>query len=358
MNDKIKQALTAPRSRRQIVVKPKDLLSTGSTLLNLACSDHVGGGIPKGKYVFFVGDSSSGKTFLALTCFAEAAINRRFDAYRLIYDNVEDGALMDLGRFFGSGVAERLESPGADDVCSTTIEEFYANLDDAFIEDKPFVYVLDSMDSLSSDYDAKKFDEKKAETRGGKEAKGDFGDGKAKINSRYLRKVMDKLKTSGSILIVICQTRDNVGGGLFDPRKIRAGGHALKFYAALEIWTAVAGHITREIKKKKRELGIFAKVAVKKNRVNGKCRTVTVPIYHSVGIDDIGSCVDYLVDEKRWKKEGSKIKAVDFKVEKAREPLIKMIEDEGLEKDLRELVQVVWNEIEAACEVQRKPRYG
>ena len=42
----------------------KDFLSTGSTLLNLACTGKPYRGFAKGKYYFIVGDSSSGKTFL------------------------------------------------------------------------------------------------------------------------------------------------------------------------------------------------------------------------------------------------------------------------------------------------------
>ena len=109
---------------------PRDLLGSGSTLLNLACTNKPYGAFQKGKYYLFVGDSQSGKTFLALTCMAEASISKHFKDYRIIYDNVEDGALMDIRRFFGDAVAERLEAPSAAG-CSKTVEEFYYNVDDA-----------------------------------------------------------------------------------------------------------------------------------------------------------------------------------------------------------------------------------
>jgi hypothetical protein len=81
----------------------------------LSCSGNAKGGFAKGKYHFIVGDSASGKTWLSLTCLAEAAMNPEFENYRFIYDNVEDGALMDIERFFGSKVAERIESPAIDE---------------------------------------------------------------------------------------------------------------------------------------------------------------------------------------------------------------------------------------------------
>ena len=40
-----------------------------------------------------------------------------------------------------------------------------------------------------------------------------------------------------------------------------------------------------------------------------------------------------------------------------KEKLIRYIEDNSLEKDLKEIVNDVWNEIEAACKVKRKNKY-
>ena len=64
----------------------------------------------------------------------------------------------------------------------------------------------------------------------------------------------------------------------------------------------------------------------------------------------------YLVDEGRWSRDG-KIKAPDFDMVGSREKLVALIEEKGLERDLRELVADVWDEIEEASEVKRKRRY-
>ena len=93
----IKKALLTKRKKE--VLTAKDFLSTGSTLLNLACTGFPNRGFVKGRYYFIVGDSTSGKTWLSLTCLAEASINPNFKDYRFIYDNAEDGALMDITRF-------------------------------------------------------------------------------------------------------------------------------------------------------------------------------------------------------------------------------------------------------------------
>lgn len=346
------------------------LLSTGSTLLNLACSGTINGGFMCGKYHFLVGDSASGKTWLSLTCLAEAAINPAFKKYRFIQDNPEGGSNMDIARYFGEAVEDRLEPPREDAegnaIHSETVEDFYYNVDDALKRGEPFIYILDSMDSLTSADEIKKFNDHKKASRKVKgtaasedDAKvaGSYGDGKAKKNSSNLRRILPLLERSKSILIIINQTRDNIGfGAMFNP-KTRSGGHALRFYATLEIWSSVAGHIKKTIKGKPRPLGIISRCKIKKNRLTGGEHTVDIPLYHSFGIDDIGSCINYLVDEKHWSETKGIINATDFDFKGPLEKLVKYIEANGLELDLRSLVGDAWSSIAEACTVRRKTRY-
>lgn len=364
----IKKAITQKRKKEVLTVK--DYLSTGSTLLNLACTGYPERGFIKGRYYFIVGDSTSGKTWLSLTCLAEATLNRNFDDYRFLYDNAEDGALMDIERFFGKQVAKRIEPPrfsNTHDVptFSNTIEDFYFHVDDAIKKGKPFIYILDSMDSLSSEAEVEKFEGNKKASRAGKDTKGSYGDGKAKVNSSMLRRVIgERLKKSGSILIVINQTRAKINAMPFESPKTYSGGYALKFYATLQLISSVVGQIKKSVRGKQRQLGVNCKVRVKKNRQTGKDRTIIIPIYHSMksadgfhgGIDDVGSCIDYLLDEKYWVK-GDEIKAKGLGIKGSRNKIIKLIEKQGLEKDLHELVGDVWNEIEEACVINRKKRY-
>jgi len=265
---------------------------------------------------------------------------------------------MDIKKFFGDKVHKRMEPPSLDvdgAVFSSTIEEFYFNIDDAIKIGKPFIYILDSMDSLSSEEEIEKFDKTKKALRQGKEVAGSYTDGKAKKNSANLRRLLTPLRKSESILIVINQTRDNLGFGF--KKKTRSGGWALQFYATIELWSSVKELITKVIKGKKRQLGALCSIRVKKNRVTGRDRTITIPIYHSFGIDDIGSCVDYLLEEGYWKQKGKTIIAKEFSFKDSKGNLIKHIESEGMEKDLRDIVAEVWNEIEDLCKIKRKKRY-
>jgi RecA/RadA recombinase len=357
-NEDIENALR--RKKKKNVIPVKNLLHSGSTLLNLACTGRTAGAFAKGFYYWFVGDSTSGKTWLALAAFAEAAINPEFDEYRLIYDNAEDGALMDIERYFGPGVKNRLEPPRGtreEPIYSETTEDLHYHIDDAVEDGRPFIYVMDSMDALETEEDQEKFLEKKNARRKGKETTGSYGMMKAKVNSQYIRRLVRGARKTKSIIIVISQTRDNAKSNPYADPKTVAGGRALKFYATVEIWTSVKGPIKKVVRGKPRKIGIFSKVRTKKNRITGHDCDIEVPIYRSVGIDDIGSCVNYLIAEQHWKGSEAKVKAKEFDFDGSKEELIHKIEEEELESELRSIVGEVWRDIQAACSIKRKSRY-
>ncbi len=335
-------------------------LSTGSTLLNLALADNPYGGLLRGKYYLLVGDSAAGKTFLAITMLAEAVMNRTFRRYRLIYDNIEDGCLLDLRRLFSEAVAERIEPPNRSEdgepIYSSTIEEFYYFVDDMVQMGRPFIYVLDSADALTSEASEDKFEEHKKAHRAGKTAPGSYGDGKARINSERLRKVVNGIRDTGSILIILSQTRDSLGFGW--EKRTRSGGRALRFYATAEVWMSIVKPIRKTVAGKEREVGVRVCAEVKKNRISGKRSEVEVDIYPSYGIDDLGSVVDFLVEEEHWTQTKQTITAPDIKASGSREKLIQIIEEKKLEPVVRDAAGAVWMKIAEACALKRKARYA
>ena len=331
--------------------KPVKGLSTGSVLVNLAMSGHASWGIAAGTYTLLVGDSASGKTFLALTMLAEASINSAFDKHQLIYFAPERGARMSTTKFFGKKLAARLLG-----MYPETIERFYYDVD-TILREGPAVIVLDSMDSLTSEDELEKFAERKKAADKGKEVAGSYGTSKAKQNSADLRVTVNRLDETGSVLVIISQTRDNIGfGAQFNP-KTRSGGKALTFYATSELWFSVGGAIKKTVKGKPRDVGSRLIVKVKKNRETGAKRDVTLHHYPSFGFDDTGSMVEYLIDEGHWPETKGRVTAPEFKHEGFREKLIETIEQQNGERTLRMLVSETWREIEAACSVSRKPRY-
>jgi len=357
--EEIKTMLTK-RNLPEPKVEKADLLSTGSTVLNMACTGDPTGGYVKGHYFFYVGDSDSGKSWLMLSALAEASINPEFDEYRLIYDNVENKALMDVKHFFGRKLADRLKPPASDDngnpVCSRTTEEFYYHLHD-LLEQGPCIYVLDSQDGLSSVMEEEGFEKRKAAHEKSKAAPGIMSDGKAKVHSANLRRILGPLRDTRSILLIVNQTRDTMS--LFEGKSY-SGGHALKFYSTLQLWSAVDGQIERQYRGKKRQIGVRCKIKVRKNHVTGRGRTVVIPILHASGVDDVGSCVDWLVAEGVWKSEKGRITVSGLGPQFSgnREQVVEEIEGREMEDDLRELLAREWKDIDCNSGVKRKPRYG
>lgn len=358
--DEAKAMLT--KRKRPKKLDPKRLLSSGSTLINLAATGHPDGCYVKSCYHLFVGDSQSGKTWLCLQALAEAAKSKRFKKYRMIYDASENGALMDMRFYFGDGVADRLEAPAYDadeqPMYSETVEQMYDNLRDAIDDGQPFIYVLDSMDMLGTEASDDKELAQMNQRRKGKTVEGSYGDGKAKINSTRLRRVVSKLQRNDSLLIIIAQTRDKLGAMMPGAGKTRSGGHALTFYATTELWTAKEKPIKKTVRGKLRPVGINIKVRLKKNRTEGKDRTVVIPILHGYGVDDVGSCIDYLIVEKHWSKGKSGIKASEFDFVGSKDDLIEYIESNNCEPELRQIVADVWMDIEDQSAPKRKSRYA
>lgn len=327
-------------------------LSTGSSMLDLGISGSIGRAFGPGHYTLFVGDSGSGKTFLLLTCFAEAASMPEYDDYKLLYVCSENGAQMDFHRFFGKKAASRIEI-----VRPETLERMYDMFDKLAEEKTKYIAVVDSTDGMATESELKGIKENAKLREQGKDTKGSYGDGKAKIHSSRLKTVIHHLEKNGCILAIISQTRDNIDAGMFEEQKTRSGGHALKFYAHSEVWLTCGGAITKEVRGKKRILGRYANCKVKKNRVNGRERTVRVPILPSVGIDDTGSMLDWLIEESFLKSSGGRYSNPWYDKTYTKEELIRKLETDDRIGDLKAYTQQCWDEIEEACNVERKSRY-
>ena len=350
---KEKEPAVEEEKRECAWIDPYYLIPTGSTLLNCALSDHYQGGYQIGSVVNTIGDSGTGKTLLALNSLAEMTLFKRFDDYRFIFDDVEAALAGNIEFMFGRSVADRIELTNR----SSTIQDFYINLLKAIKDGQPFVYILDSMDALTSKEEqgraAKMVNARKKEEETGEKVKeaGSWKTEKPKITSEILRVTAREIKDKEAFVNIISQTRDNLGWGFSD--KTRSGGKALKFYCCHEMWVSS----TKPLKKLNERIGSNSKIQVSKNKLTFKRRTVEIPIYDNYGIDDIGSCVDYLVAEKIWKKTKQTIKAVHFNWEGNRDTIIKRIERGLREQELTQIVGRTWGNKEDLLKIDRKRRY-
>lgn len=330
------------------------LFSTGCTEFNLACSDRMDGAFAPGTMINIIGDSFAGKTYVAHSILAEAAINPVFSKYRFVYDNTEAAYSSAIMRMFGKALLKRIEPPTRRG-CSGNIEEFKANVLRALEGKRPCIYVLDSFDSLIS----KDQEKRDADLVDGKELRGSYG---AALNAKelksMLRSVIRKLNSTRSLLIIVSQTIHKIGMVFGNP-KTRTGGEALLFFASHEIWLGLREKIKVKINGRDRSIGSRTHVSITKNKLTGKCREADFCIYQDYGIDDIGSCIDFMVKEKLWKKTGEgRINArEDFGIVGTQKELVKHVEKNDLERRLRSLVRHGWEDIEDRLRLKRKPRY-
>lgn len=347
-----------PRAKKEY--KTEDLVPSGSTLLNCACSDNPEGAFSLGSFVSIPGASSAGKTILALTCLAECAQLPRFDEYELIHDDAEERMSFDLHYLFGRRFAERLQHPPLG--VSKTIQMFKSNvltLLNSPKRQRQCVYVLDSLDSLTSDEELEKEMRKALAMAKSAEAAdkiaGSYGTEKAKILGETFRMINNELEHSRSLIIILQQRRQKIGFTGFGDKYTTSGGEAPFFYSNHQIWmTKVA-----DIKDKGKVIGTETELKLKKNSITGKRREAKFDIYDDYGIDDINSCIDFMLDEGFWKKEGHSIVATeligDDKMNRGQ--LVRYIERERLEHELQLIVGKAWKEIEETLKLNRKSRY-
>jgi len=342
----ITRVLSEKREGRQRTIP--GYLSTGCTMLNLACSDNPFGGFKLGKIANIIGDSSSGKTLLSLGILTEAGYNKRFQDYRLIYDDVEAASEFNIPYLFGEKIGKRIEKS----IVSDTIESFEKNVLQSLKGEKPFIYVLDSLDALTSKDEQGRANKMLSPKSSEKQA-GSYKMEKAKIISEILRVIARDLQKTESFLIIISQTRDNIGV-TFGSKKTRSGGKALRFYSSYEIWLAVE----KAVKKNGLPVGQNIICRLSKNKITGKHRTIKFPVFYDYGVDSIGSCVDFMVDMEWWKKKGGKIVAEDLDVILTREKLIHYIENNSLERKLNGFTRDCWADVEERAKLNRKRKYS
>lgn len=367
VRESAKKAIEKPRE-----LKEEDLVPTGSTLLNCACSNNPFGGYGLGKIVTLPGGSQSGKTLLVLTALAEINALKRFAEYDLYYDDVEQALEFDVGYIFDQHLprdimplAERLMPPLEDEdgpIYSDTIQDLKSNIFRLASEDKPIIYVADSLDALSSDEELEK-EYKMAIARAKSEEAvkaltGSYNTEKAKIMGQTLRMIKKRLADTDSLLIVIQQIRQKIGV-VFGKQSTTSGGNAPFFYSTHQVWLTK----TKTYKDSKHgfKIGTRVEADVVKNKLTGTERTIEFDTYKDYGVDDITSCVEYLIDTKHWKPVTGKqriFNAGDLGIQGDKSRLVEQIETARLETELRTIVGKVWNEIEDEIRMERKRRFG
>jgi len=322
---------------------------TGCTLLDLITVER-----PFGRVVNIVGDKSSGKTFLSIELIN--ACRKKFgDKLKWIYDDAERGFSFDTNKLYGFDVIEDMCDP--DFVPSETVEKLSVNLDyytESVKDDEFLIYVVDSLDALSSEAEIERIEErKKADKKGESLSIGTYAMEKSKFLSELFRILIGKIQDSNCLIIIVSQVRDNVGVS-FGEKHRRSGGKALDFYAHTCLWLAEA----EKHRQKNRVTGVTIKAKTKKSKTSRPFREGLIDIIFDYGVDNIGTNINYLFDLKtpEGKTRAKRTKVEWDGEEHTRDSLIAFIEENNLEDELAKRVVDKWEAIEASIASNRKKR--
>jgi hypothetical protein len=339
--------------------------STGCTLLDLVVGGGekagYGMGYEAGTIVRDWGGSSSTKTFKAVELIS-ANYHKYKDKFKWKYADVEGGNTIDSLALYGFEIIST-NKKGREAIPATVEEWEYdvANFIASLKEDECGIYVLDSLDSLSSkELDGRKEDRHAAFAKGKDYDEGSYNMASAKFLSQEMfRGLSAKLAEKNALLYIISQERDNANAGLYGKKNRLGGGRAVGFYETARIYSK----LKQTEEKRNRAIGVVIETTAEKVRHPRPFRNCLVPIKFDYGIDDVAANVDFLF-ECRSDKTGELLKsAKSIEWEKGvetmdRDDLIAYIEANKLKKVLRQKVIDKWESIEADIRTERKQKYG
>lgn len=263
--------------------------STGLDLLDEVVGGGVTKGFPAGNIVNIVGDKSSGKTFLV--CELIASVRSVYGKkLRWKYDDAESGFTFDTEELYEF---EIMPKDSKDRYKSQTVEEWYCNyrtFAESLKDGELGIYVLDTLDGLSSKDQQKRGNERFSAYKSGKEfGKGSYQMNKPKfLSQEFFPDVSDWTEKKNVLLIIISQTRDKIDS-IFK-EQTRAGGKALDFYGHTALWLSVVS----KTKRKGRIVGVIIKAKTKKSKTPRPFRECVFPLLFDYGTDNVGANIDYL----------------------------------------------------------------
>lgn len=369
-------------------------------------------GVPAGRFINIVGDKSAGKTFLSneFIAWAHYEFGNKF---KWCYDDCESGYSFDTEELYGF---EIMPMSKEERVHSENVEDAFCNISNfakSLKKGEFGIYVLDSLDGLTSQEQDERAEKRKELFKEGKKLeKGTMGMGKQKfLSQEFFPQLCDEIEEKNVLVIIISQIRENVDVTSFE-KYSRSGGKAMDFYAHTVLWLATAKKILR----KDTPVGVVVKAKTTKSKTPRPYRERFFNFLYDYGLDNIGSAVDYLFDLRtdkgeltkkanaiQWdgqnsfdkkelkeflegnelleKFENSKYYDMDgsdadnmfafiqskkdykqkfqekFGETKTRDEIIAWVEDNDLEQELNDRVDAKWEEFEDSIRSNRKKKY-
>ena len=315
----------------------ENVISTGSTLLDLAISGgrFRKGGIPFGILVEIFGPSSCGKTVML----CELAGRVQKQSGNILFHDPEARLNKQFAKLFGLNMEEtNYTTPNTIPEVFNQIREWEPD------EKKSNAIFTDSLAALSTDLE---MENKEGDKMGMKRAK-EF--------SVELRKTCRVLSAKKYLMVCSNQVRQNLDAGPYGQKYISPGGEAIGFYASLRLRCSKP----KPIKEKKsiagkevsRVIGVETEIEVFKSSVWKPYRRAPLTILYDYGVDDIRQNLQFIKTYTNNKVYMIGEEKLNISLEKA----IEEIEKQKLQKELKEEVIELWNEIEDKFKSERNPK--
>ena len=261
-------------------IKKVDTVSTGSLNLDVALGV---GGLPMGRINTIYGESSSGKSTIALQIVANAQKQGYLCAY------LDSEHAMDLGyaQALGVDLKHLLFAQPDDGVACFQIAETL--LKQGLVK----VIVFDSVSTMISR----------------QEVEGEMGDNfigrQAKLMSDGLKRITPLAAKSGCMCFFISQTRKNIGV-MYGDTDVMSGGESLKFYSTviMKIWKKQSP-TTEKINGEEVATSVETTVKVVKNKVAPPFRTAKFIIRYGKGVSQEEEVFDLAIKFGLLEKAGA-----------------------------------------------------
>ena len=279
-----------------------------------------------------VGDSSSGKTLLAIEAIANFAI--QYPEAIIRYAEAESA--FDLA--YASTIGLPRERVEFYDPPIRTIESVHDGIiqaaQDCRKAEVPGFYVVDSLDALATNAELARAIDKDS-----------YGTERAKKISEMCRRIIEPCATSNLTLFIISQVRKRIGITFGNP-KVRSGGEALTFYCSQILWLNEIKRIKKTIRKIERAVGIDVRAKCSKNKAGLAYRECDFPILFGYGLDDMTANLGFLESVEGISVYGDNTTETRYKRQLARLRDAGGAEYRALRADLARRTRETWFDIE------------
>jgi len=273
-----------------------DWVSSGASMLDVAISNRPYGGFPVGRIAEITGLEQSGKSLVSAHLLAET---QKKGGVAVLIDT-ENAVSREFLEVIGVDVSKLLY------VAAETVEQCF-EITETIIEnvrvaskDRLVTIVVDSVAAAST--------EKEMDADYGKDG---YATDKAIIISKAMRKITNLIGRQKITLVFTNQLRQKMNAMPFSDPWTTSGGKAIAFHASVRLRLKGMGSIKAKVNGVDRIVGIKVRAQVVKNRMGPPLRHADFEVMFDRGIDNCGSWLNIMKENKIVTQGGAWYKYVD-----------------------------------------------